>query len=381
MTTPSQPTPLVLALNHMPDRPTDTTNRSEYGTLVITQQQLGEFVKNVELLKDNAGYLTVLKPAMSKLNSITSLLGDHFIAYPINAPTKHPIELRFSALLPKASMTFLASHAVTLGATIQSDNTDYNTAINEVSSFLSALDNFDDTTVESAIREIDRLRNNDGKYRVSVGDNIDERLKSQLWDRYKSILGNLETQQSKMTSELSKLEDIRRAAEKAATESGKRRLKRDFGSVGNRETLWAALWTVFAFILTVGAIATPVVLFTKDVKFASETGLSVTLIKTFIGLPLLAFAAYCGRVASQHRDVARHLNLLVSQIDSVGAFVANLPEGAREEIQVILGKRAFSDPATSNDVNRAELGLGAGELALALSKALDVIDKLGGKPR
>lgn len=379
MTAPIEFTPLTLALNQQAGRPTDSTNRSEYDILVMTQQHLAEFVERTAHLKDAEGINAVLKPAMSRLDAVIGILRDEFIAYPITSVVNPVVKIRFVGLLPKASMLILARHAVALGEILNNESSDYRTAINEIASFSNELDKFDNVSIEATVRQIDELRDKRDRYSIVIGDCIEHRLRSQLWERYKSILANMESQQATMVSELSKLEDIRRAAEKAAAEVGKRRLKRDFASVGNRETLWGTLWTLFAFTLTVGAIIAPVILFTTDVKFGTLEGPSVTLIKTFIGLPLLAFAAYCGRVASQHRDVARHLNLLVSQIDSITAFGADLSEGVMEEIQLILGRRAFSDPAPTNDDKRSEPATGAGELTLVLSKALDVIDKLGGK--
>lgn len=248
-----------------------------------------------------------------------------------------------------------------------------------ISGFLKYLDEFSENSVKPALDVLDGLRQLRDEYHIEI---VGQALDAALADRRRQLLDSyvelLESVLSDAQSRTQRLTEDEQAVEKAVSRKGRQRLQRDFATMVNRETWWAAGWTVTAFLLTCTAIAIPVVLFSRGVQFPAVTGLSATLIKAFIGIPLLAFAAYCGKIASQHRDTARHMNILVTQIDSVSAYVTDLPAESKNELKVILGKRAFSTPDLDSGA-KAESEPSSGEVALLLSKALDILSKFGEK--
>lgn len=368
--------PLRLLLNSAPGAPSPGVNRAEQEELKKADQAIQRFAESMApsaLAEQHA----VVGVARDKAVDLISVLSNLVMIYPSSMAQKSQ-SFDFATLVPRPAMALLASRSIEVKDAIDLPNSDQETVLTALSRYIDELDRFDQDCVEPILTELETVKN-DSNYRVKYGGPIETRLHDRLWTRYQSYQGKMAELVESMNSELAKFEAVRTAAEEAATETGKRRLKRDFGSVGNRETGWATLWTVFAFLLTVAAISIPVILFSSDVNFASVTGTPATLIKTFIGVPLLAFAAYCGKVASQHRDTARHMKSLVSQIESVGAYVATLPDASKDEIRLALGKRAFANPEL--EAEKIELATGTGELTLALSKALDIISKFGDKAK
>ena len=322
--------------------------------------------------------VAVLRPASGKVKLLHKLLRDSLSIYPTSSLLASPVTVPFGALIPRDQLNVLTAQSASLIDLLNTQNADASTFESPISGFLAYLEEFTENSVKPALDDVDRFQQAQTEYQVEIGNALDAALIDHRREQLNSYVEQLERGLSDLQSRSEKLAETERAAEKAVSQKGRERLQRDFASMGLRETWWAGGWTAAAFILTCVAIAIPIILFWRGVEFASVTGLSATLIKTFIGLPLLVFAAYCGKVASQHRDTARHMNILVTQIDSVSAYVAELPDEAKDEVRLVLGKRAFSTPELAAS-GKAENEPNSGEVALLLSKALDIISKFGDK--
>ena len=137
------------------------------------------------------------------------------------------------------------------------------------------------------------------------------------------------------------VDNIRRSSGEAAAE----RQSFAFGRGAETESRRSSAWSYLVFIFVGSAILIPLITISFDSAFG-DSGFDpvAALFKAAIALPLLGAAAYCARISAQHRESARHMNLLSVQIDTVASFVEQLKdEESRTEILMLLGRRAFSD--------------------------------------
>lgn len=137
------------------------------------------------------------------------------------------------------------------------------------------------------------------------------------------------------------LESIRAAAHGV----GVGRLAKDFEAGRNSENKGAMLWTTGVFLCVAAAVSLPLLILSVDTHLLNQvSGPAAVVVKALIGLPFLGLAGYCARIASHHREAARHLAILTTQMDALRAYVTGLPDEDQREITMVLGRRAFSNP-------------------------------------
>jgi hypothetical protein len=166
--------------------------------------------------------------------------------------------------------------------------------------------------------------------------------------------------------------EVRENAQIAAGDTAAIQLAGAFDANAEAEQTRARLWTagVFAFL----AVGLSMQIWGPTIESVGATPISelgVVIFRALTGLPLYATAAYCARIAAQHRETARHMQILTSQIKSVRAYVSSLPKGQQHEIIALLGNRAFSDPGLKTR-DKGKVGMLPDQLIPALEKAMDV---------
>jgi hypothetical protein len=159
---------------------------------------------------------------------------------------------------------------------------------------------------------------------------------------------------------------------RAAGVAGKERIAQTFADGAKEEEKTAKFWTgcVVGFVIA-GIILPVVALSTDKFVFTQITGLTGTIIKALTCLPLFALATYFGHIAAQSRDLSRHLKVLTAQIDSVQAYVMELPEEMQHEIVEVLGKRAFGDPGLITR-DKGKISVIPEDIIPSLQKALEI---------
>jgi hypothetical protein len=147
----------------------------------------------------------------------------------------------------------------------------------------------------------------------------------------------------------------RGAAEHLAKEYAKHAGEEE--KTADRYTGWSIVAGVVA-VLATGAIA--------YLAFSHEHGAGAILTKATFALPVIAFVAYLGRLASIHRKQAwrwRHIEL---QIRTARPFVAPLQEDQRQLMTAALALRFFpgqrADPDTSGSMDSSDPVAALGEL-------------------
>lgn len=164
------------------------------------------------------------------------------------------------------------------------------------------------------------------------------------------------------------LENIQAAAHAVGAE----RLSKDFDARAKKDSLSATLWTAAVFACIVLGVGLPILVLSVDtVVLTKLSGTPGMIIKALTGIPFFGAAGYCARIASQHRETARHLGILTTQIDSAPAYVAELPDDNRLQLMMMLGRRAFSDPELMVK-DKGSVGATPEELIPLLEKAMDV---------
>ncbi len=133
--------------------------------------------------------------------------------------------------------------------------------------------------------------------------------------------------------------------ERVTTQVGQQGLAKAFVEAGKKAEWSAVRWTIGVILCVAGGIGLPAWALAAESSILTQVaGGTEAIIKAALGLPLFALAAYCGHVASQQRQTARHMKILTAQLNSVAAYSNELPEDQRLELLMLLGKRTFSDP-------------------------------------
>ncbi|MDO3127976.1 hypothetical protein P5V43_12765 [Mycobacteroides abscessus subsp. bolletii] len=134
-------------------------------------------------------------------------------------------------------------------------------------------------------------------------------------------------------------------SDRATTAAGQQGLAKAFVEASEKSKNGAIAWTIGVFACVAAGIGLPIWALSIDGPIlAHMTGSPGIVARILIGLPTLALAAYCGHIAAQHRETARHMDILTAQLNSVGAYSNELPDEKRLELLMLLGKRTFSDP-------------------------------------
>lgn len=181
-----------------------------------------------------------------------------------------------------------------------------------------------------------------------------------------------------------RIDELERRAEAAVSHIeaasgavGSSYLGRAFNEAGETEDSRAKFWTRLVFVCVfAGVAASAAALKFELASIAQLTGLSSVLVKLAFGLPFYLLAAYCGRIASQHRNSASHMRTLTAQLESIRAYVDDLSGDQKDELVTYLGHRAFSRP----DVEMADDGhvtLGPRDVVKVLEKALEALGRSG----
>ncbi|MFV8165803.1 hypothetical protein ACNQVK_27505 [Mycobacterium sp. 134] len=212
--------------------------------------------------------------------------------------------------------------------------------------------------IDPAVRILQDLPANRDQTEVVVGNRARSRLTEMKAARVSEIEDIAERS----------LENIRAAAHGV----GVGRLAKDFESGRDTEKEGAKFWTTAVFLCVAAAVSLPILILSVDTHLFSQlSGPTGVAIKALIGLPFLGLAGYCARIASQHREAARHLAILTTQMDALRAYVDGLPAEDQREITMILGRRAFSNPELGAR-DSGQINALPDDAAKALEKAFDL---------
>lgn len=195
-------------------------------------------------------------------------------------------------------------------------------------------------------------------------------------------VGRLAKQELDSIKEIRKrVEQIEEQVKTAGGNVGQSELTKGFTTARNVANLSAGVWTLGVLLLFLTGVRLPFWALSQEAPLLEGLSPVVTVIvKVLVGLPFFALAAYCGHVAAQHRETARHLTILVAQLKTVGAYTADMPDGDRDKLRLILGERAFSDPGLILH-DKGKVTAVPEELTELLKKAIDALvasQKAGG---
>jgi len=201
----------------------------------------------------------------------------------------------------------------------------------ELMEFTTTLKGFRSAEIDPAIRILQDLSADQDHMEVSLGQHATSRVTQMQVARVSEIEDIAERS----------LENIRAAAHGV----GVGRLAKDFEAGRDTEKTGAKFWTTGVFLCVAAAVSLPILILSVDTHlFSQVSGPTSVIVKALTGLPFLGLAGYCARIASQHREAARHLAILTTQMDALRAYVDGLPDEDQREITLILGRRAFSNP-------------------------------------
>lgn len=242
--------------------------------------------------------------------------------------------------------------------------------LNAVSPKLSALAAAMHDAVFSAARVLDRY-----PMQKEIGPDVQGlieqvRLSRRLEELERAAAGHLaEIEQATAQADqaLKKVKD-------ATGISGQLGMAGSFGQRGRTEARRGLLWDLGFFLFTLAGVGISLMFLTVA---ANTDFFAVNLAKALTGVPLLGAAVYCGRVAAQHRETARHFILLSEQMTSVRAYVDELPDDKGKEMLVMLGRRAFSNPEPNIGEDIGAAGRPADAIPL-LERALTTLTGSGG---
>jgi len=125
-------------------------------------------------------------------------------------------------------------------------------------------------------------------------------------------------------------------------------LAKEYAEQATKEEASAGRYTRAALGIA-GATAVVGVIFAL-VALAGHHDLTTVLGKASLAIPLLAFAAYVGKLGGDHRRMAWHWRHVELQIRTADPFIAPLDDSARKVILAALALRLF--PGQSQDPQR-----------------------------
>lgn len=235
--------------------------------------------------------------------------------------------------------------------------------ITELGKFITALESWNDSGFASAVDLLSRIRAaSDMPLTVKAPRQLQE-----LIDQ--GLAGRLEQLEQRATESLEKIQT-------ATTKIGQAKLSGSFLQAKAWANVSAWTWTAGVFLCVVAGIALPVWALTTDHEAfkSAAPGLAGLALKVAIGLPLFGLAAYCGHVAAQHRETARHMSILSAQLNQVQAYSDILDPVQGQELLMLLGKRTFSDPGLAI-YDKGKVSYIPDDVIDALRKVAQVISK------
>jgi hypothetical protein len=161
------------------------------------------------------------------------------------------------------------------------------------------------------------------------------------------------------------LDNIRESSGHASTVS----LSDGFRVYAYREVCQVYLWTAFSLV---ALVATPFVGY-KLLFGNADLTWQLELARLAITLPILAVAGYCAKVASHHRENARHAQWATVQLRSIRGYCDDLNADDNRELRMLLGRRVFANPDFETKSGGDSVTLLPGDVGDIIKRAMDVV--------
>ncbi|MBJ8343945.1 hypothetical protein [Antrihabitans sp. YC2-6] len=213
---------------------------------------------------------------------------------------------------------------------------------------------------------LDELSSKSGVPNLEI--DLPERIKGLMSDRYLSHI-----------TEITRI--VRKQADDVVVASGQvsaGTLSGAFAENAKYEGQRAIGWS----IAVLGSVVIGILIVVKVVgDMNGENGWISELVKLAIALPVFAFATYCARIASKHRETAQHVRLVSVQLQTVNAYCNTLPDEQAMEIRMQLGRRVFDKPdiLSSETASDASLSMIPKDLFATVNKMIDTVREVAAK--
>lgn len=175
---------------------------------------------------------------------------------------------------------------------------------------------------------------------------------------------------SRIAGESTRISKTRMSQDESVGATAQSELAKGFAQYASRQMHTSLVWLAGAAAFTP---ATVIVAF--RLLQSGELAWQALVGHLLVALPLLAFAAYCARESSRHREASRWAGRLAVQLKSVSAYCNRLDDDDRRKLLTAFGHYVFG-PHASDGVHENQLNTVPPELWSALSEA--VRSRLGG---
>jgi hypothetical protein len=300
---------------------------------------------------------------VAEANHLADLLDEGITIFVLSEPTApeinfglgHLVEVeRLQALLEQCSM--LKSAIAELPARGQ-------THTSAIERFYAYVRSWSVDVLDPALSDVATMQLQPTVYRMVLENTVQQELNA----RQSRSINQL--QQSAQQT----LEYMRRASGQVATAT----IAGTFKTSAREEQIRTRLWTTGTFLAAGVGVSLSIWAFTRGANFAHYEGWPAFAAKVLIGLPFYAAAAYCARIAAGHRDLYRHLFILVAQLDSVYAYTEDLPTDQQRDLNMLLGQRAFGNPQATTDTS--VFSVLPTDLVSAAARIIEVAEKSAGR--
>lgn len=229
-----------------------------------------------------------------------------------------------------------------------------------IESILVAVDEWSRKSITPAIDAIEQLRLATGE---AANVNVPDRAQRML----------LESANRRMEAMERNAAELLRSIKRQTTEVGETGLANAFRASGKESSKAAGFWSFGVFACVAAGIGFPIWALHVDLDaFRAVSAFSAVVVRVAVGLPMFALAAYCGHIAAQHRETARHMVILSAQLESIANFSNELPEDERLELRMLMGKRTFSDPGLILR-DKGKVGASAEDLVELTKKVAEIM--------
>jgi hypothetical protein len=301
---------------------------------------------------------------VAEASQLATLLDEGITIFVLSDPASPEINFGLGHLVEVQALQDLKDHCSQLKAAIAQQPSQGQTFTQTIARFFDYIRSWRLEVLDRALSDIAAVQLLPNTYRILLQTTVQQ----VLLERQTRRINQLEQDAQKT------LAYMRRAAGEVATASIAATFKTSAQSEHNR----TRLWTAGTFVAAAVGVALSIWAFNRGATFAHYEGWPAFAVKVLIGLPFYAAAAYSARIAAGHRDLYRHLFILVAQLDSVFAYTEDLPADQQRELTMLLGQRAFGNPQASA-ADTSGFSLMPTDLVSGAARIIEIAEKSAGR--
>ncbi|WP_162938654.1 hypothetical protein [Mycobacterium kyogaense] len=320
---------------------------------------LNELDKRLELIRTidmPASVVVLIENIRTRIAHLANTLNEQIVLGGVN--NAKPAEIRLGHLVDRKELDSLREIA---GVIQPNPEIPASRILDNMRQLMGHINSWEDSAVGQALDDLAELQDSEPGA-LTISDDLRQAI---LGRRGAQRIRRLEERAQRSVENISG----------AAREVGKALLSTTFDQLAKAEAKRASHWnTLVMLFVGIAALLSVAGVWLNEVDIIDINGVTGLLQKALVVVPFLALATYAGRISAQHRKVAQYLWLLGVQVDSVRGFIDGLPQRVQDEVILVLGRRAYSEPGVANSMD-GSVGVPPEQLGPIIEKAIEAARK------